>query len=68
MSMFLVILLMPQAHRVVGVIKNNYDSLELAPVGKLEQYIPYVELPIEMGFFRQVLRTATRDYMDKLQQ
>ncbi|ORY91428.1 hypothetical protein BCR43DRAFT_499099 [Syncephalastrum racemosum] len=54
--------------KVMSVIKNNYENLELVPLRNLEQYIPYVELPIEMGFFRQVLRTATMDYMNKLHQ
>ena len=47
----------------IAVIKDNYDTLQLSPVEKVERYTSYTELPAEMAFFRQVLRTATTDYI-----
>ncbi|KAI7858246.1 hypothetical protein BDC45DRAFT_499180 [Circinella umbellata] len=49
--------------KVMAVIKDNYDTLELSPVEKVERYTSYTELPAEMAFFRQVLRMATTDYI-----
>ncbi|KAI9315888.1 hypothetical protein BX666DRAFT_2028128 [Dichotomocladium elegans] len=46
-----------------AVIKDNYSTLELKPVPKADQHTPYNEISGEMGFFRQVLRTATTDYI-----
>ncbi|KAI8145127.1 hypothetical protein BJV82DRAFT_655834 [Fennellomyces sp. T-0311] len=54
--------------KVMAVIKDNFDTLQLAPVEKVERYTSYSELPAEMGFFRQVLRTATTDYIVRIEQ
>ena len=53
--------------KVMSVIKDNYDTLHLSPVEKVERYTSYAELPAEMGFFRQVLRTATADYIVRIE-
>ncbi|KAI9248589.1 hypothetical protein BDA99DRAFT_525091 [Phascolomyces articulosus] len=49
--------------KVMEVIKDNYDTLQLAPIEKVERYTSYTELPAEMAFFRQILRIATTDYI-----
>ncbi|KAI9494896.1 hypothetical protein BDB00DRAFT_816251 [Zychaea mexicana] len=54
--------------KVMSVIENNYDTLQLAPMDKVEKYTSYTELPAEMAFFRQVLRTVTTDYVVLLTQ
>ncbi|KAI7877700.1 DUF1741-domain-containing protein [Lichtheimia hyalospora FSU 10163] len=54
--------------KVLGIINEHYDTLELGPVGKADQYTPYHEIPAEMAFFRHVLRTATTDYIAHITQ
>lgn len=48
----------------IAVINENYATLELKPMNKLEDYfVVFNEIPNEMGFFRQVLRIAVTDYL-----
>jgi hypothetical protein len=49
------------------VIKENYDTLELRPAERLDQYNAYSEIPSEMGFFRNILRVAAIDAIAEVQ-
>lgn len=51
-------------HSKIAIINENYASLELKPMDKLDFYVPFNEIPTEMGFFRQVLRVVTIDYLE----
>ncbi|KAG0169820.1 hypothetical protein DFQ29_009532 [Apophysomyces sp. BC1021] len=51
--------------QVLGIINENYNTLELIPMEKLDHYAPYNEIPTEMGFFCQLLRTCVSDYPPK---
>ncbi|KAI9018618.1 hypothetical protein CLU79DRAFT_761163 [Phycomyces nitens] len=48
--------------QVMNIINENYATLDLAPMDKLDMFSIYNEVPAEMGFFRQVLRTVVSDY------
>ncbi|KAI9469989.1 MAG: hypothetical protein EXX96DRAFT_588317 [Benjaminiella poitrasii] len=54
----------PTPEQVMFVINENYATLELLPLDKLDSYISFNEIPTEMGFFRQVLRVAVIDYLE----
>lgn len=49
---------------VSAIINENYATLELKPIDKLDSYVAFNEIPAEMGFFRQVLRVAVIDYLE----
>lgn len=46
-----------------AIINENYATLDLKPVDKLDLYVSFSEIPSEMGFFRQLLRVTVIDYM-----
>ncbi|KAI9365850.1 hypothetical protein BD770DRAFT_377378 [Pilaira anomala] len=50
--------------QVMAIINENYATLELKPMDKLDSYVAFNEIPAEMGFFRQVLRVAVIDYLE----
>lgn len=53
---------------MLGIINENYNTLELVPMEKLDQFTPYNEIPGEMGYFCQLLRTCVIDYSSKVKQ
>ncbi|KAI9264667.1 hypothetical protein EDC94DRAFT_658634 [Helicostylum pulchrum] len=54
----------PSPEQVMAIINENYATLELKPMDKLDSYVAFNEIPAEMGFFRQVLRVAVIDYLE----
>ncbi|KAI8367579.1 uncharacterized protein BYT42DRAFT_131682 [Radiomyces spectabilis] len=56
----------PSPEQVIGIIHDNYGTLELAPMGKLDSVGGYKEAPAEMGFLRHMLRIAVEDYCGHL--
>ncbi|KAI7899470.1 uncharacterized protein BX663DRAFT_521020 [Cokeromyces recurvatus] len=54
----------PTPEQVMSVINENYATLELKPMDKLDSYIVFNEIPMEMGFFRQIVRMAVTDYLE----
>ncbi|CAO3618176.1 unnamed protein product [Mucor fragilis] len=54
----------PTPEQVMSVISENYATLELRPMDKLDLYVAFNEIPTEMGFFRQVLRVVVNDYLE----
>ncbi|KAI8371230.1 hypothetical protein EDC96DRAFT_501897 [Choanephora cucurbitarum] len=57
----------PTPEQVMTIINEHYATLELKPMNKLDFYLPFNEIPGEMGFFRQVLRVVVSDYMGNSQ-
>lgn len=53
----------PTPEQVMAIINENYATLDLKPVDKLDLYVSFSEIPSEMGFFRQLLRVTVIDYM-----
>ena len=47
----------------LAIINEHYATLGLKPMNKLDFYLPFNEIPGDMGFFRQVLRVVVSDYM-----
>ncbi|KAL7313159.1 hypothetical protein PS15m_006940 [Mucor circinelloides] len=54
----------PSPEQVMSIISENYATLELKPMDKLDLYVAFNEIPTEMGFFRQVLRVVVIDYLE----
>ncbi|CAO0798687.1 unnamed protein product [Mucor circinelloides] len=54
----------PTPEQVMSIISENYATLELKPMDKLDLYVAFNEIPTEMGFFRQVLRVVVIDYLE----
>lgn len=54
----------PTPEQVMSIISENYATLELKPMDKLDLYVAFNEIPAEMGFFRQVLRVVVIDYLE----
>ncbi|KAL9544274.1 hypothetical protein MBANPS3_007709 [Mucor bainieri] len=54
----------PTPEQVMAIISENYATLELKPMDKLDMYVAFNEIPAEMGFFRQVLRVVVIDYLE----
>ncbi|GAN07519.1 conserved hypothetical protein [Mucor ambiguus] len=54
----------PTPEQVMAIISENYATLELKPMDKLDLYVAFNEIPTEMGFFRQVLRVVVIDYLE----
>lgn len=48
----------------LAIINENYATLELKSMDKLESYVAFSEIPSEMGFFRQLLRVTVIDYLE----
>ncbi|KAI8380721.1 hypothetical protein BD560DRAFT_431913 [Blakeslea trispora] len=53
----------PTPDQVMAIINEHYATLGLKPMNKLDFYLPFNEIPGDMGFFRQVLRVVVSDYM-----
>ncbi|KAI8993533.1 hypothetical protein BDB01DRAFT_847396 [Pilobolus umbonatus] len=50
--------------QVTSIINHNYATLELSPISNINTCAAYTEIPSEMGFFRQTLRIAVKDYLE----
>ncbi|CAG8466983.1 2673_t:CDS:10 [Paraglomus brasilianum] len=48
--------------QVLVIIKANYETLTLPTPGKLGYYTPYTEIPHQVAFLRQALRTVVDDF------
>ncbi|KAI7868264.1 hypothetical protein BDF14DRAFT_1794638 [Spinellus fusiger] len=49
--------------QVMTIMNQSYATLELGEISRLDVFVPLNEMPAEMGFFRQGLRTVVGDYM-----
>ncbi|CEP15245.1 hypothetical protein [Parasitella parasitica] len=54
----------PTPEQVMAIIRENYATLELKSMDTLDSYIAFNEVPVEMGFFRQLLRVVAIDYLE----
>ncbi|KAI8646828.1 hypothetical protein BD408DRAFT_409279 [Parasitella parasitica] len=50
--------------QVMAIIRENYSTLQLKSMDKLDSYVAFNEVPVEMGFFRQLLRVVVIDYLE----